>query len=310
MGRDEFGEICPQQQERIPVMVTELIRFLDPQIINNAIKRLEYISQTHTQGNGQRINLPQKATCSKKNTSEIVYDINGYAIPTYFEMCLFKRCSLLDAIEYDKIEGSQRKNYDKIAYKFGQEGTLPTNYLLYISTLYDATINGYIHRTKQIASYDWITDAQLQQCCDVLHSHVVTEHQEHQEHPEHQDHHKNILFEVPYKECRFLQTQYHLWGRVDILDNDNNILWEIKCTSQTDLEHIIQLAIYAWMTYTKDKKLREYKLLNICSNEVITLIYDHTMVTDMIDYLLKSKYEKKKALTDTEFIADCLSGTH
>ena len=70
------------------------------------------------------------------------------------------------------------------------------------------------------------------------------------------------------------------------------------------------MAIYAWMTYTKDKKLREYKLLNICSNEVITLIYDHTMVTDMIDYLLKSKYEKKKALTDTEFIADCLSGTH
>jgi hypothetical protein len=301
MGRDEFGEICPQQQERIPVLVTELIRFLDPQIINNAIKKLEYISQIHTQGNGQQINLPQKATCSKKNTSEIVYDINGYAIPTYFEMCLFKRCSLLDAIEYDKIEGSQRKNYDKIAYKFGQEGTLPTNYLLYISTLYDATINGYIHRTKQIASYDWITDTQLQQCCDILHSHVVKTHQEHQ------DNNKNILFEVPYKECRFLQTQYYLWGRIDILDNDNNVLWEIKCTSQTDHEHIIQLAIYAWMTYTKDKKLREYKLLNICSNEVITLIYDHTMVTDMIDYLLKSKYEKKKALTDTEFIDDCLS---
>lgn len=306
MGRDEFGEICPQQQERIPVLVTELIRFLDPQIINNAIKKLEYVSQVHTQpsqeGNNQKINLPQKATCSKKNTSEIVYDINGYAIPSYFEMCLFKRCSLLDAIEYDKIEGSQRKNYDKIAYKFGQEGMLPTNYLLYISTLYDATVNGYIHRTKQIASYDWITETQLQQCCDRLHCHVVTTRE-----PQENHNNNNILFEVPYKECRFLQTQYYLWGRIDILDNNNDIVWEIKCTTQTDYEHIIQLAVYAWMTYTKDKKQREYKLLNICSNEVITLIYEHTMVTEMIDYLLKSKYEKKKTLTDTEFIDDCLS---
>lgn len=310
MGRDEFGEICPQQQERIPVMVTELIRFLDPQVINNAIKKLEYISHVHTQSNegsednSQRINLPQKTTCSTKNTSEIIYDINGYAIPTYFEMCLFKRCSLLDAIEYDKIEGSQRKNYDKIAYKFGQEGTLPINYLLYISTLYDATINGYIHRTKQITSYDWINEAQLQQCSDRLHNHVIAR-QEHEKETTHIN--RNIMFEVSYKECRFLQTQYYLWGRVDILDKDNDILWEIKCTSQTSHEHIIQLAIYAWMTYTKDKKLRDYKLLNICSNEVITLLYDHTTITDMIDYLLKSKYEKKKALTDTEFIADCLA---
>lgn len=297
MGRDEFGEICPQQQEHIPVLVTELIRFLDPQIIHNAIKKLEYITQKITQEtDNHRINLPQKATCTKKNTAEIVYDINGYAIPTYFEMSLFKRCSLLDAIEYDKIEGSQRKNYDKIAYKFGQEGTLPTNYLLYISTLYDATINGYIHRTKQIASYDWITDAQLQQCCDRLQSHVGTGLDK-----------KNVLFEVPYKECHFLQTKYYLWGRIDIMDNDNDVLWEIKCTSQIDDEHIIQLAIYAWMTYTKDKKQREYKLLNICSNEVITLIYDHSNTTDMIEYLLNSKYEKKKVLTDTEFIADCIS---
>lgn len=302
MGRDEFGEICPKQQEHVPVLVTELIRFLDPQVIDCAIKKLEYITESPDRSNDtthQRINLPQKATCSKKNTSEIVYDINGYAIPTYFEMSLFKRCSLLDAIEYDKIEGSQRKNYDKIAYKFGQEGTLPTNYLLYISTLYDATINGYIHRTKQIASYDWITDTQLQQCCDRLQYHVGINGPSISP--------TSMMFEVPYKECHFLQTKYYLWGRIDIMDNEKNSLWEIKCTSQTDNEHIIQLAIYAWMTYTKDKKQREYKLLNVCSNEVITLIYDHAKVTDMIDYLLKSKYEKKKALTDTEFVADCIA---
>ena len=212
-------------------------------------------------------------------------------------MTIFKRCSLLDAIEYDKIDGSQRKNYDKIAYKFGQEGLLPIKYLLYLSTLYDATVNGYIHRTKQITSYNWLTEDQLNQCCDILHHHVGI------------DKGSNKLFEVVYKDCQFLQTKYFLWGRIDIMDNDDNVLWEIKCTSQTDNEHIIQLAIYAWMTYTKDKKQREYKLLNVSRDEIITLIYDYDKVTNMIEYLLNSKYEKKKYLSDTEFIAECLT-TH
>jgi len=304
MGRDEFGEICPKTQERIPVMVTELIRFLDPQVICNAIKKLEYVTE-HPTNNGdvqhQRINLPQKAICTKKNTAEIVYDINGYAIPAFFEMSFFQRCSLLDAIEYDKIEGSQRRNYDKIAYRFGQEGTVPINYLLYLSTLYDATINGYIHRTKQIASYDWITLEQVEHCCDVLRSHIG-----HNDDAKQASNNQHLQFEVLYKECRFLQSQYYLCGRIDILDKNKDTVWEIKCTSQTEPEHLIQLAIYAWMTTEKDKKQREFKLLNICNNEVTTLIYNHDTVTDMIDYLLKCKYEKKKVLTDSEFIADCL----
>jgi hypothetical protein len=300
MGRDEFGEICPKQQQKIPVFVTELLRFLDPQVIHNAMKKIEYITIPYVNETGdhhykpQKINLPQKASCSKKNTAEIVYDINGYAIPTFFEMKYFQRCSILDNIEYDKIENSQRKNYDKIAFKFGQDKNLSVKYLLYISTLYDACINGYIHRTKQISSYDWITNEQLTQCCDILDHHIQSNDK------------TDLEFEVLYKDCQFLKTKYYLWGRIDVLDNNSDTLWEIKCTSQTEDEHIIQLAIYAWMTYSKDKIKREYKLLNVCNNEVTTLLYDHNKVTDVIDYLLKAKYEKKKILTDSEFIYECL----
>jgi thymidine kinase len=309
MGRDEFGEICPKTQERIPVMVTELIRFLDPQVVQNACKMLEYVTTQHQiteileeDGNYAqsarhlKINLPQKAVCTKKNTAEIVYDINGYAIPTFFEMKFFNRCSLLDGIDYEKIENSQRRNYDKISYKFGQEKTLPIKYLLYISTLYDASINGYIHRTKQISSYDWLTEEHLESCCEVLKYHIGFQHE------------KNIDFEVLYKDCQFLQSKYYLWGRVDIIDRHDDVLWEVKCTSQTENEHIIQLAIYAWMAYKKDKVKRKYKILNVCKNEIVELLFDNENITLMIEYLLKSKYEKKKALTDTEFITSCLMG--
>jgi hypothetical protein len=100
---------------------------------------------------------------------------------------------------------------------------------------------------------------------------------------------------------------------MDVIDKTKNTLWEIKCTSQTEEEHIIQLAIYAWMinTYKKetneDKMIKEYKLLNVCNDEVVILLYNHEKITSMLDYLLKSKYEKKKVLTDTEFINQCLN---
>jgi nucleoside-triphosphatase THEP1 len=293
MGRDEFGDICYKIQDKIPVKVTELIRFLDPQIIHNAIKMLDYT--THTTIGYNPINLPQKAVCTKNKTAEIVYDINGYAIPAYFEMIYFKTCSLLNHIDINELDNSQSNNYNKISFKFGQEHVLPINYLLYISTLYDACLNGYRHRTKQIASYDWLSTEEINKCNDVLKTHIGVSQDV-----------QNISFEYPIKDCPFLDSKYTLHGVIDILDKDTNKLWEIKCTSTTDPQHIIQLAIYAWMLYTKEQSMYKYHLLNICKNETIELLYNHDNITSMIEYLLKCKYEKRKVLTDTEFIEDCL----
>ena len=96
-----------------------------------------------------------------------------------------------------------------------------------------------------------------------------------------------------------------LQGTVDVINRETKTLWEIKCTSSSDNEHIIQLAIYAWMTRMKDNIQYEYKLLNVCTNEIVTLLYNNEKVTSMIEYLLKCKYEKRKILSDNEFIQDC-----
>ncbi len=294
MARDEFGELAPKMQDKIPIKVTELIKFLDAQVLINAVKMLEYTT-TNPQTE-KSVSLPQKAVCTKNKTAEIVYDINGYAIPTFFEMSYFKTCSLLNNIDCSSLDTSQQKNYNKIAFKFGQESILPINYLLYISTLYDATLNGYMHRTKQIAAYDWLSIEDLDICNDVLRSNIGDV-----------DDGSLICFELLYKNIQFLETKYSLTGIVDILNKEKKQLWEIKCTSSIDNEHILQLAIYAWMSFTKDKTLFEYKLLNVCTNEVICLIFDYEKVTNTIDYLIKSKYDKKVSLTDTEFIKYCLT---
>ena len=295
MAKDVFSEKNPKTQDKIPIKVTDILRFLDTEVIENAIKMIEYTIHKSDAGEGQKhINLPQKAVCTKKKTAEIVYDINGYAIPAFFEMSYFNTCSLLDSIDYDDLDDSQKRNYNKISYKFGEEKTLPVNYLLYISTLYDATINGYKHRTKQIANYDWISQEDLSNCCNVLKTNVGTVKSP-----------NGICFEKAYKNCQFLTTKYMLQGTIDVINRETGTLWEIKCTSSSDSEHIIQLAIYAWMTRMKDNIQYKYKLLNVCTNEIVTLLYNNEKVTSMIEYLLKCKYEKRKILSDNEFIQDC-----
>lgn len=300
MSKDQFGNITPLVQGRLPVKVTELIRFLDSHVTYNAVKMIDY---TSLEGDEKlRISLPQKAECTSKNTSEIVFDINGYAIPAYFEMQYCKSLSIMNAISYDALDEKQKNTYNKLFYKFGQGEQLSCKAILYLSTLYDACISGYKHRTKQITSYEWLKEKEFVKCSNVLKSHVGEV-----QNPQ------SLKFELPLKGVPFLKSKYELWGQIDILNFEQNTLWEIKCTSSIDNEHIIQLAIYSWMIYTQQEmrgvpapqRITSFKLLNVCRNELVSLLYDHDKITNMIDYLLKCKYEVKRVLTDTEFIADC-----
>jgi hypothetical protein len=307
ISKEQFGEISSNIQNKIQIQVTELIRFLDPCVIVNCIKYIEFITLANYE---DRINLPQKTSVARsksnndttktdttiKESTEIVYDINGYALPTYFEITQFGRCSLLNAIVTKGLDTKQLQNYNKIYSKFAEDKQISIKYLLYLATLYDSTLNGYKHRIKQIASYDWLTEEHLSKSNYILKSNVgdyMTS--------------DDMLFEHPIKGVRFLNTQYYLNGCVDILDLKQKILWEIKCTTTTDNEHVIQLALYAWMLYTQGKLEFTYKLLNVCCNEQVQLLYNHEKITDMVEYIIREKYQRKKRLTDEEFITICIN---
>jgi hypothetical protein len=295
MEKVEFNNNHGKKREFIPIAVTDLFRHLDAEVIMNAIKMIDYITSP-TDMDTKRINLPQKVICTTKGTSENVYDINGYAIPTFFQMTHCNSSSILDHIQYDTLDDSQKRVYNIISYKFGEQHTLPIHDLLYICTLYDANVNGYIHRTKQITNYDWLTSKDLERCMKTMRTNIGTV----------KDVAAGIGFELVYKDVPFLSTCYRLFGIVDIIHREQITLWEIKCTSSVNNEHILQLALYAWMTRVKDRCAYEYKLLNVCSGDIVTLLYNHEKVTDMIAYLIKCKYDKRKKMTDTEFIQDCL----
>lgn len=278
--------------EQHKVGVTQLIRFLEAEELSNASRKIEFITIPN---DSVVIKLPQKVEGSKKGTMEAVYDINGYAIPAMFELQQTGSCTIVGLIQTHKedIEPNEYQKFKGLL-KNKLHTTLSYNDILYISTLFDACMNGYTHRLKQIKTFDWIDTNTFESCINTLKKHIgdikLT---------------PDIQFEKTFLNVNFLK-KYKLTGIVDVVNGTTNELWEIKCTTQTLSEHIIQLACYAWLCYETTRQPYRYCLLNVCTNEVVTLLYDHIAATDMIDYLLKCRYEKKHRLTDLEFIASVL----
>jgi nucleoside-triphosphatase THEP1 len=297
ISKHHFHEHTNDGEDRIKIAVTNLLRFMEPNILHNAVKHLEYIIE---KGDKTGISLPQKIDKTKNGTAEIVYDINGYAIPAFYEINVCNSISIMGKLDYNQMNMKQQQKYNQLAFQFGQGQKLSSTSLLYLSTLYDAYTNGYKHRTQQILSYDWLSQKDFEDASSILQDNIGNISNT-----------KMLKFEYQIQGVDFFNTNYIIQGVIDIINYENKTLWEIKCTNSIDNEHVIQLAIYAWMMteITKNNKnngIECFKLLNVCTNTQLKLLYNHTKTSEMIDYLLKSKYVKNTRLTDTEFIKDCL----
>jgi hypothetical protein len=95
-------------------------------------------------------------------------------------------------------------------------------------------------------------------------------------------------------------------SRLDAYDNDT--VWELKCTIRLNIEHMLQLTVYAWL-WNKCMKDRfgnkKYKLLNIRTGQVMELNYNEQIVNEIIEFVFTNKYETKMKDNDAEFLAKC-----
>ena len=99
-------------------------------------------------------------------------------------------------------------------------------------------------------------------------------------------------------------------GRVDMITK--NTLWELKCTSETVIEHYSQLILYAWIwslryedsdTIEEDK---EFRLFNIKTGDVYKLNASIEEMSEVVIALLKGKYVEYEKKTDEYFYGRCL----
>ena len=98
-----------------------------------------------------------------------------------------------------------------------------------------------------------------------------------------------------------IDTIYRFTARADLITPTS--LWELKCTSQLSMDHKLQLIVYAWLYFVKNKEEKKFYLFNIKTNELLSLDASIEQLTYVVAEIIRGKYYEPTVLSDEEFIA-------
>jgi len=108
----------------------------------------------------------------------------------------------------------------------------------------------------------------------------------------------------------FPNVLFRFSARVDLITT--NSVWEIKCSSSITNDHLLQVAIYAWLwrMVMEDmimlENVMDFKIMNIKTGEHFILNATTEDLNTIILTVLRGKYMEKKIQTREEFIQSCL----
>lgn len=244
---------------------------------------------------------------------EDVSDLNGVVIPLMFFDSLRENYEPI----LQNLVLANMKDVPKERHKFLHQAVsdMPpicenTRDYLYMANLLSATQDFLYSRFKQISieDYHWIPQYTIE-CCyshleNALREDISGQNWKVEDYIIHSnDELEHVLIDSTLeKHLQDPKSVYRFIGRADFVTDHS--LWELKCTSQLNIEHKLQLIFYAFMdtmkySYTKEKK---YFLYNIKTNEHLQLKATTQQLTTIIVQIIKNKYYKLPEMTDEEFL--------
>ena len=226
---------------------------------------------------------------------ENVYDLNGTAIPTIYEHRLTGKISIQEDLEehfLHKLQQGNSLSESRIEWVQNIKSVpeKPCDYLM-MANLYGAYTSNYLFKIAQIRDYGWLSKRMVENLLGVLTENVKKD-------SEFLEFERTLEFEG----YEFGAKEIQLVGRADLIDDDT--LWEIKCVDSLKSEHIIQLALYAWLWYqTEQEELgqRAYKLINIRTGE-IQQIRGIENLGFVLQFVLDNHFREKVTVTDEAFV--------
>ncbi len=300
---------------------TDLIRFI-PEDVN--LRICEVLNRIFTKETDDIniIDIPNIIK-TKGGYYEEVGDINGIAIPClyYDELINIWRDSPLnntkDSILYSIIDTNlESKTYKKKKFITDLIDKLPETVENIRDYLIMANINISIQESlyfklKQIEykDYVWLTDDIVNKCKTRMRNAISMDCQNERPDIEHNiitatddELHINIDAEID----QYIEDKkFRFTARADIITETT--LWEIKCTTSTTTDHLLQLAIYAWIFQMSSDVKKEYKLLNIITGEIYKMDANIDDLNTIMRELLLSRFSRNISKTDDEFIQSCVN---
>ena len=320
--KEPTGEKGSLLQEKHYVTPTELIKFVPESTIEDISPILDriFIKVVPSEEESGELDIPNIIK-TQQGYYEEVSDLNGIAIPMmYYDFFINGTGEIQGGHEtpsmlYTMIEQNMKE------IKPNQHGFLreliqnipktcgSIRDYLYLANIYTATQERLYFKLKQIHTdeYTWLTDSMVESCRELLTNTIGKEciinkpeiEKTIIHHSEDEDHNKIDEFLAQYFPAH---EKFRFTARIDMLTDSS--VWEIKCTSKISIDNLLQVVIYAWlwkMTH-EEENIKEFKILNIKSGELMRLECTMEELNFIILAILKGKYVKHEVLTDSDFL--------
>jgi hypothetical protein len=274
--------------------VTDLIKYLQEDNINILTLLVNKMFKNEVE-NDIALNIPSKIKI-KEDTYEEVSDINGIVIPAIHEYQQRGTCRILENVhsEYNNLVDSKEHQFLQKAYKQIKEDLVYSKDFVYLGLMYVSLTEKIYHKINQITKYDWLKSREVEECLEILQKYL----------PKKTKYERDIIFESE----NFPQYgTVIINGRLDAYNQDT--VWEIKCVDSLQLEHYLQLVVYAWLwrqAFLDEKGSRQFKILNIRTGQVDKLDTTSIYIDEIIKILVENKFGTLSKIDDEEFISKSL----
>lgn len=163
-------------------------------------------------------------------------------------------------------------------------------------------------RLRQIQQYDWIPEDKMEECLARM-KQIILEKEVLLTTEEFIVNHKGTMEAETAEINRVLRqyfpdTSFDVSACVDLITDV--AVWELKFVNHINVEHFLQVVVYAWIWRTIGREPKAFRLFNIKSGEHWTLEATYEELTDMMVCMLKGKYGEMAVKTDEEFMEETL----
>ena len=306
------------------INITDLIRFIPESVLESItpIVTKIFFKVSHMSNNSKEYPIQPNDIPSIVNLSNDMYedvsDLNGIAIPCIFYDKFYNKndtSSLYKLIEmYMKDLKTNEYSYLKSRFlELNKQCTSIADYL-YMSNFLLSCQEKLYFKLKQIeqTDYSWLEEDTVNKLTELLYTLLGNDEYLYQEKTiiDYSMENEHVVFDSVLADIGPVSNvKYRFKARIDFVTAHS--IWEMKCTSQLSIEHMLQVVFYAWiwkLLYPDQEK--KFILFNIKTGEMMQLLddVDVSVLSSIIIQLIKGKYEQSVPLDETTFLQTFTNG--
>jgi len=255
-----FGSYIPEKiSAKKPISVTRFLNHLPPIEVEKCLKYFEIKKLRE-----KTYQIQITSSIDSNGLKENVSDLNGMAIPAYYEYKIKNKSTIFD----QKYNGS-------------------VSQLLEISNKHGCFLSGYEHSLNQIKQYDWLSEHDLTRCIEKLKEVGIN---------------TNSQFEVNYLTQNKIKEDLFM-GAIDCICENTLWEFKCTSRIEDHHYLQLAIYAYLFLEQTEEQITKEfqYKLFNILTGELSEIIIEFDKIKSMIEYIIEYKSRDHVAEAEKKF---------